>query len=66
MKNASLPRLWHPILEAKIDQNGTQNESKIKTIFKSVVVPSWADLGAFWGILGAILGLQISLRYRQA
>jgi len=41
--------------EPKIDQNRTQNESKMKTIFKSekivfksLLEPSWADLGAFW------------------
>ena len=43
------------ILEAKIDPNRTQNETKFKTIFKSekllfksLLGPSWADLGAFW------------------
>ena len=59
-----------PILGPKIDQNGTQNASKVKTIFKSEKValqdPLGAVLGRSWGILGAILGSQKSLRYRQA
>ena len=56
--------------EPKIDQNGIQNESKFKTIFKSEKIalqePLGAVLGRSWGILGAILGLKKSLRYRQA
>ena len=63
------PLLFGPILDAKINQNRTQNESKFKTIFKSEKValqePLGAVLGSSWGILGAILGSQKSLRYRQ-
>ena len=64
------PKFFGPILSAKIDQNRTQNESKFKTIFKSeknaLQEPLGAVLGRSWGILGGILRLQKSLRYRQA
>ena len=63
---AQMGAFWEP----KIDQNRTQNESKIKTMFKSekngLQEPLRAVLGRSWGILGGILGLQKSLRYRQA
>ena len=61
------PSFWGGIWEPKIDQNRTQDESKFKTIFKSEKValqePLGAVLGRSWGILGAILGSQIALRY---
>ena len=54
-KKILLPSFFGSILDAKIDQNRIQNESKFKTIFKSekmlfksLLEPSWADLGAFW------------------
>ena len=69
-KRTSGVKLTGHILEAKINQNRIQNESKFKTIFKSEKValqePLGAVLGRSWGILEAILGFQKSLRYRQA
>ena len=70
-------RFWSPkgcpkggIPGAKIDQNRSQNESKFKTIFKSEKVglqePLGAVLGRSWGILEAILGSNMALRYTRA
>ena len=64
------PIIFGPMLGPKINQNRIQNEPKIETIFKSeknaLQEPLGAVLGRSWGILGGILGLQKSLRYRQA
>ena len=64
------PSFFGSILDAKIDQNGIQNESKFKTIFKNeknaLQEPLGAVLGRSWGILEATLGPPRSLRYRQA
>ena len=53
--------IWAP----QIDQDGLQNESKFKTIFKSEKValqePLGAVLGRSWGILGAILESKCAL-----
>ena len=61
------PLLWGGFWELKIDQNGIQNESKFKTIFKSEKIALQDRLGAVldrsWGILEAILGAQYALRY---
>ena len=66
VKKVNLARLWRPILEPKIDQNGTQNESKIKTIVKSEKVALQellgAALGRSRGILEAILASKFALR----
>ena len=60
------PRLWASILEVKIDQNRMQNESKIKTIFKSETNALQEPLGAVldrsWDILEAILGSIFHLK----
>ena len=70
LSTQNLAPLWGTFWEPKIDQNRTQNDSKFKTIFKSekIALPErlGAVLGRSWGVLEAILGLQISLRYRQA
>ena len=54
----------------KSTQNGTQNESKFKTMFKSEQValqePLGAVLGRSWGILEAILGSKYALPYTRA
>ena len=61
------PRLWGAIWRPKSIQNGTQNETKFKTIFKSEKValqePLGAVLGRSWGILGAILGSGKAFSY---
>ena len=51
---SSHPPLWGGFWGPKIDQNRTQNASKIKTfsrakkmLFKSLLKPSWADLDPF-------------------
>ena len=58
--------IWEP----KSTKMGAQNESKFETIFKNeknaLQEPLGAVLGRSWGILGGILGLSESLRYRQA
>ena len=61
------PNLKGPKKEPQIDPNRTQNESKIKTIFKSEKValqePLGAVLGRSWGIWEAILGSKFALPY---
>ena len=51
----------------KIDQNRTQNEAKIKTMFKSEKVghqePLGAVLGRSWAVLGVILGSEKAFWY---
>ena len=48
-QTSSRPPLWGSILDAKIDQNGIQNKTKLKTIFKN-------EKNAFQEPLGAVLG----------
>jgi len=59
-KKSCIQYFLSPFWEPKIDQNGTQNESKFNTIFKSeknaLQEPLGAVLGRSWGILEVILG----------
>ena len=48
-QTSSRPSTWDSILGPKIDQNRTQNESKIKTIFKNEKVALQEPLGAVLG-----------------
>ena len=67
VKNDDRPLRFYLILEPKSIQNGTQNESKFKTIFKREKVglqePLGAVLGRSWAILEAILGSKFALPY---
>ena len=59
--------LWPPKKEPKIDQNRTQKDSKIKTIFKSETVALQEPLGRLlnrsWAVLDGILASPKALRY---
>ena len=58
---------WAPILAPKSVQDGTQNESKSKTIFKSdksaLQERLGAVLGRSWAVLGAVLGSKKQFSY---
>ena len=58
---------WAPQRTPKSTQNGTQNATKFKTMSKSEQITLQEFLGAVfgrsWGILEAILGTKIAVRY---
>ena len=58
---------WPPILAPKSTQDGTRNESKSKTIFKSdksaLQERLGAVLGRSWVVLGAVLGSKKPFSY---